>query len=246
MKTELLHGDYRKVLRGAKADLVVTSPPYNISSNSPAVTGRRRNGGYDPKSYRSITDYRDSMSEDDYQDWQLKFLYWCSEHLNAGGTLCYNHKPRRRRGAMIHPMQWIGQCEALTLMEEVIWDRGSTHNHGRGLMWPTTERVYVLRRTNDSYALDNYRDRELPFRRDLWRINPQVAGAHNAPFPELLVEQCVRAFTVAGQTVCDPFAGSGTVAVVSQRLDRHFIGAEKLKKYWKLAMRRMEEVNARG
>ena len=241
---QLFKGDYRDVLHDP-SDLIVTSPPYNIGSRSPAITGKRRLGEYDPKSYRSITDYQDAMSEGAYQDWQLQFLYWCAKHLNAGGTLCYNHKPRRRNGMMIHPMSWIGQCEALTLMEEVIWDRGSTHNHGRGLMWPTTERVYILRRTNDSYALDNYRDRRLPFRSDLWRIPPQAASSHNAPFPELLVEQCIRAFSVEGQVVCDPFSGSGTVALVSQRLGRDFIGAEKLRKYWRLAMKRVEEAPAR-
>ena len=240
MGTHILHGDYRRVLGDVQADLVVTSPPYNIGSTSPAITGRRKFGGYDPKSYRSITDYQDQMREDKYQDSQIEFLYWCAEHLREGGTVCYNHKPRRRCGRMIHPLSWIQQCQDLELMEEVIWDRGSTHNHGRKLFWPTTERVYVLKKTGDDYALDNYRDRGLLFRSDIWKIKPAKANGHNAPFPETLVAQCILAFTNHGDMVCDPYLGSGTTAVVAQRLGRNFVGSERLKKYWRQSKKRLE------
>ena len=39
----------------------------------------------------------------------------------------------------------------LQLMEEIIWDRGSTHNHANRLFWPQTERLYVFRKADGEY-----------------------------------------------------------------------------------------------
>jgi DNA modification methylase len=49
---------------------------------------------------------------------------------------------------------------------------------------------------------------------------------HSAVFPETLPEWFVKLFTVEGDTVLDPFMGSGTVGVVCRRLNRRFIGME--------------------
>ena len=149
MTVEIRLGAYQATLRDqAKSiDLIFTSPPYNIGSKSPRIDGRRKSGGYDPKSYGAITGYADNLSEDEYQAQQVAFLFWCAKALKDDGTLVYNHKPRRKNGVMIHPMQWLLQCPELTLMEEIVWDRGSTHNHANRLFWPTTERLYVFRKS---------------------------------------------------------------------------------------------------
>src|SRR6516162_5343527 len=60
------------------------------------------------------------------------FLLWCADHLLKDGVLAYNHKPRRRDYRLILPAAWFlrpAVAERLTLVEEIIWDRGSTHNH---------------------------------------------------------------------------------------------------------------------
>lgn len=64
-------------------------------------------------------------------------------------------------------------------------------------------------------------------RRSVWTIPTQsYSGAHFATFPEKLVEPCVLAGSRGGDTVFDPFFGSGTTGAVAQRLGRHFIGCE--------------------
>lgn len=227
-------GDYAEVLGDVKAALICTSPPYNIGSHSPAKTGQRKYGLFDPKSYRAIREYPDNYPEDAYQESQVRFLTWCSEHLGKGGVLAYNHKPRRKGGAMIHPMQWILQVPQLVLMEEIIWDRGSTHNHSDRLFWPHTERIYILRRKGDSYKLKN--TRELDYRSDVWRIGRSPVNGHNAPFPHELVRALIKAYTLEGDVVCDPYLGSGTTALVAKEMGRAFYGAEVLDKYWKMAI----------
>ena len=70
-------------------------------------------------------------------------------------------------------------------------------------------------------------NRDMRNRRTVWNINTAGSGGtHIAAFPEALVEPCVLAATVPGDFVLDPFFGSGTVGIVSRRLDRQYVGIE--------------------
>lgn len=60
--------------------------------------------------------------------------------------------------------------------------------------------------------------------RSVWTIATQpYPGAHFATFPEKLVEPCVKAGCPLDGTVLDPFAGSGTVGRVANRLGRRAV-----------------------
>ncbi len=78
-------------------------------------------------------------------------------------------------------------------------------------------------------------------KRDVWTIPPQpFPGAHFAVMPEALVEPCVLAGSREGDTVLDPFAGSGTVGVVALRHQRNFVGIELNPEYAEMARARIE------
>lgn len=62
---------------------------------------------------------------------------------------------------------------------------------------------------------------------------------HFATFPEALVEPCIKAGSAVGDTVLDPFSGSGTVALVARRLNRSSIGIELNPKYVEIQKRRL-------
>ena len=62
---------------------------------------------------------------------------------------------------------------------------------------------------------------------------------HTTQKPAALMEKLVRLFTDPGDTILDPFAGSGTTGVAAIRLGRHFIGFEKDPKYHAIAMKRL-------
>lgn len=77
-------------------------------------------------------------------------------------------------------------------------------------------------------------------KRDVWTIPTKpFAGAHFAVMPESLVEPCLLAGSQSGDTVLDPFAGSGTVAVVALRYNRNFIGIELNPAYADIAEQRI-------
>ena len=72
--------------------------------------------------------------------------------------------------------------------------------------------------------------------RNVWVINPaNFSEAHFATFPMALVEPCIRAGSRAGDTVLDPFAGSGTTGIVAARHGREFVGIELNPQYAQMA-----------
>ncbi|MCP5500240.1 MAG: site-specific DNA-methyltransferase [Leptospiraceae bacterium] len=58
---------------------------------------------------------------------------------------------------------------------------------------------------------------------------------HSAAFPEALPEWFINLFTIEGDTVLDPFMGSGTTILVAKKMYRKAIGIEILPEYFKLA-----------
>lgn len=77
--------------------------------------------------------------------------------------------------------------------------------------------------------------------RDVWFIAPaNYDEAHFAVMPEELAPRCILAGSREGDTVLDPFTGSGTTAVVAKALDRNFIGTELNPEYVPMAMRRIK------
>lgn len=80
-------------------------------------------------------------------------------------------------------------------------------------------------------------------RRSVWAITTTPTPfAHFATFPEALVEPCILAGSRAGDTVLDPFGGSGTTARVAERLQRNAVLCELNPAYIDLAERRTDGV----
>ncbi|HUB24743.1 MAG TPA: site-specific DNA-methyltransferase [Tepidisphaeraceae bacterium] len=70
------------------------------------------------------------------------------------------------------------------------------------------------------------------------------AGWHSCQMPELLLGRIINACSDPGETVLDPFGGSGTTLVVAKKLKRHFIGFELSKSYAERIHARLAEAKA--
>jgi site-specific DNA-methyltransferase (adenine-specific) len=66
------------------------------------------------------------------------------------------------------------------------------------------------------------------------------AGWHGCQMPELLLGRIINACSNPGETVLDPFGGSGTTPVVAKKLERRFIGFELSKNYAKQIQVRLD------
>jgi DNA modification methylase len=71
-----------------------------------------------------------------------------------------------------------------------------------------------------------------------------IENDHPAIYPVDLAKHLVQTFTHDGQTVLDPFMGSGTTGVACLKLGRKFVGVEVHQPYFDIACRRIEQACA--
>ena len=75
----------------------------------------------------------------------------------------------------------------------------------------------------------------------IWTVTGQSTREHPAPFPETIAYRLVRMFSFTGDTVLDPFMGTGTTLLAASRCDRNAIGVELEQEYIKIAQRRLDK-----
>jgi len=80
-------------------------------------------------------------------------------------------------------------------------------------------------------------------RRSVWTITTKpFKEAHFATFPPEIPEICIKAGSRVGDTILDPFMGSGTTGLVAEKLQRNFVGIELNPEYLKMAKDRIYNV----
>lgn len=79
-------------------------------------------------------------------------------------------------------------------------------------------------------------------KRDVWTVPTKgYNGAHFAVYPTALVEPCILAGSREGDTVLDPFSGSGTTGVVALRNGRNYLGCELNPDYAEISRKRISD-----
>lgn len=94
---------------------------------------------------------------------------------------------------------------------------------------------------------------EVP-RRNIWYYSVGLNGStkdreafkHPAIFPEKLVQDHILSWSNEGDTVFDPFMGSGTTGKMAILNNRNFIGIEKVEEYYNIAVERIDKANKDG
>lgn len=79
-----------------------------------------------------------------------------------------------------------------------------------------------------------YPNNVLYFKRDKEKLHPTQK-------PVELIKYLIKTYSKQGDTILDPFMGSGTTGVACKELDRNFIGIEISEKYFKIAERRINQ-----
>lgn len=74
----------------------------------------------------------------------------------------------------------------------------------------------------------------------VWSHGGASTRDHPAPFPVGMIERLVRMFSFAGDTVLDPFTGTGTTNLAAAKWGRNSIGWEVAEPYFDLAAKRLE------
>jgi site-specific DNA-methyltransferase (adenine-specific) len=76
-----------------------------------------------------------------------------------------------------------------------------------------------------------------------WNITGASTKNHPAPFPVELAYRLVRMFSFFGDTVLDPFCGTGTTMIAAMKCDRNSIGIEIDSEYCRMATERIKKEN---
>jgi DNA modification methylase len=220
-------------------DLVVTSPPYWHIKDY----GLKGQTGYGQSLHRYLTDLFYVWSE-------------CFRVLRPGSRLCINIGDQFARAAVygrykVIPLhaEIIAQGEKLgfDFLGSIIWQKKTTMNPSGGAVvmgsypYPPNgiveidyefilifkkpgESKKVLKEVKEASKLSKEEWKEYFYGH--WRFGGARQLGHEAMFPEELPRRLIRMFTWAGDTVLDPFLGSGTTVKVALELGRNGVGYE--------------------
>ena len=237
----LILGDCRDVLRGTGPwDMVLTSPPYNAK--------------------KPYDGYLDDVPEDEYWNMirDVAALTW--GECRAGAYALWNvplwwgKRPKKYRPDKYREAITAAGWE---FRDEIMWAKGTTpenaHAGGYAMNHPHTPRirnpyepVLVFLKSGQPTAKPDWPvERWAKETIGLWCIQPERVN-HPCPFPSALAEKAIRLYSAPGETVCDPFAGSGTVGVAAKRTGRAFVGAEISPRHHKYAAMRIHSANRRS
>ena len=236
----LVHDDARTttLIEPASVDLIVTSPPYNVGMDYNA--------------------HEDDASYADYLAFSRAWMARCYAWLRDDGRFCLNIPLDKNKGGQ----QSVG-ADLTTIAKEVgfryhstvVWNEGNISRRTAWGSWMSASAPYVIapvelivilykerwKKTSGSKESDVTRDEFMEWTNGLWTFNGESAKrvGHPAPFPIELPRRCIRLFSYVGDTVLDPFAGSGTTLIAAAMLGRRGIGIEMDADYCQLAVDRL-------
>ncbi|MCQ3926432.1 MAG: site-specific DNA-methyltransferase [Candidatus Jettenia sp.] len=211
---QIFTGDCRKILPALPAESVqccVTSPPYwglrdyNHSSQI----------GAEP----SPVQYVKSLVEVFSEVWRV---------LRKDGTLWLNiGDGYARNGFALQEDGWIFRSRITwvkkTAMPESVKNRPTN----------ATEDIFLMSKSPTYYYnATAVREASGANLRNYWLLGPDSSdNGHPATFPRELVRRCILLGSQVGDSILDPFGGSGTTGVVAQELDRSAVLIELNPKY---------------
>ena len=239
----MLHlGDCLDVMRDipdGSVDLTVTSPPYNMNL-------RIRNRKYCSRQIvkelsTKYTNFPDNLPMSDYFDFNVKVVNEC---LRVSDLVFYNVQFLTGNKPALFKL--IGHF-ADKLKEFIIWDKvNSQPAIGSNVMNSRFEVLLVFQNTAPESRSFKTAQFERGTMENLWQLRrgEKPVANHGAVFPEELAQKIITNFTKKGDTVMDPFLGSGTTGVAAANTGRRFIGIERDPDYFTVASARIQKAQA--
>jgi len=243
---------FLKVLPSRTAQLVLTSPPYNVGK-----------------------EYEEGKTLEEYLDYQKQVIRECVRITRKGGSICWQVGNHVRSSGDIVPLdiafyQLFAEHSDLRLRNRIVWHFGhGVHCETRfspryeTILWYTKGDKYTFNldtiRVPQKYpgklayhGANHGRPSSNPKGKnpgDVWLI-PNVKGSHvektshPCQFPIALAENLILALTNRGQLLIDPFLGSGTTAVAALKNGRRAAGVDKEIKYIQIVRNRVKSLES--
>ena len=243
---KIVFGDSRKMSQIAdkSVQLIITSPPY-----------------WQLKDYGTEDQIGFNNSYEEYINNLNLVWKECDRVLAPGCRLCINIGDQFARSVYygrykVIPIRTeiIRFCEALGMdyMGAIIWQKTTTMNTSgggaimgsfpyprNGILKMDYEFILLFKKlgTPPKPTVEQKRLSEISkeewnlYFSSHWNFNGVKQHGHIAMFPEELPKRLIKMFSFVGETVLDPFAGSGTTSLAAKNLGRNSIGYEINKEF---------------
>jgi DNA modification methylase len=254
-KHRFILGDSRRMgfLDDESVHLVVTSPPYWTLKRYEEVSGQLGH----------LQDYESFLSELD-EVWRHAYrtLVPGGRMVVVVGDVCLSRRVHGRH--VVYPLHASIQehCRKVGFdnLAPIIWHKIANAKYevdnGSGFLGKPYEPNAVVKNDIEFILFQRkpggYRKPSLAARvlslipgeqhkswfRQIWTDTGASTRDHPAPFPLSIAERLIRMFSFVGDTVLDPFMGTGTTNLAASLVGRNSIGIEVAEKYFHLAERK--------
>jgi site-specific DNA-methyltransferase (adenine-specific)/site-specific DNA-methyltransferase (cytosine-N4-specific) len=267
IQTELHLGDCKKVLKNIpdnSVDLIFTSPPY-------ADQRKNTYGGIHPDKYVNwflpiskelfrvlkptgtfALNIKEKVVNGERSTYVMELIIemrkqgwlWTEEFIWHKKN-CYPGKwPNRFRDAWERILQFNKEKKFNMYQEEVMIPMGDWAK-SRLKKLSQTDKMRDESKVGSGFGknISNWLGREMAYPANVLHLATECNNKkHSAAFPEGLPEWFIKLFTKEGDTVLDPFMGSGTTNFVASRLKRHSIGIEIVPEYYNMVKKQLKPV----
>jgi len=260
IKHDLYLGDCEEILKTLpdnSVDLIFTSPPY-------ADQRKKTYGGIHPDDYVDwflpkaeqmlrvlkptgtfVLNIKEKVVNGERSTYVIELIIemrkqgwlWTEEFIWHKKN-CYPGKwPNRFRDAWERLLQFNKQKKFNMYQEEVMVPMGDWAK-SRLKKLSETDKKRDESKVGSGFGknISNWLNREMAYPTNVLHLATECSNKkHSAVFPEKLPEWFIKLFTHVGDTVLDPFMGSGTTNIVANRMHRNSIGIELVPEYYEMA-----------
>ena len=228
-----------RAIAPGSVDLVVTSPPYNVDI--------------------AYGTHNDALSYPRYLQFSRRWLSRCFSWLKEDGRMCLNvplDKNKDGQQSVGADLTTVAKEIGFRYHSTIIWNEGNISRRTAWGSWMSASAPYVIapvelivvlyrehwKRRSGTGQSDIARQEFIDWTNGLWTFNGESKKrtGHPAPFPVELPRRCIKLFSFVGDTVLDPFMGSGTTLAAAAGCGRKAIGIEIEERYCALARARLE------
>lgn len=267
IRTDLFLGDSReelKKLADNSVDLIVTSPPY-------ADQRKGTYGGIHPDKYVEwflpisiellrvlkptgtfILNIKEKVVSGERSIYVMELILamrkqgwlWTEEFIWHKKN-CYPGKwPNRFRDAWERLLQFNKDKKFHMYQEEVMVPMGDWAK-SRLKNLSDTDKIRDNSKVGSGFGknISNWLERDKAYPTNVLHLATECSNKnHSAAFPEELPEWFIKLFTKVGDTVLDPFMGSGTTLTVANRMQRHSVGVEIMPEYFEMVQSQLKPI----
>ena len=226
-----------KTLSSNKVDMVFADPPYFLS-----------NGGLSIHSGKVVSvnkgEWDKASNYEDISKFNYDWLNECYRLLKDGGTIWVSGTQHN-----IFDVQEQMKKIGFKIINIIIWHKIDPPPliYKNKFKFSYEFIIWASKGRNKTFNYDEMFKVDNEEMHDVWNLHAvqmheKKFGYHPTQKPECLLERIIIATTNEKDVILDPFMGSGTTGYVAKKLNRHFVGIEKEKKYFDVAQARIKSI----